>query len=419
MFRRWLTFGLSAEQEDRFRQAGFAADIAQARICILVVLAAMAAFAVNDYRFFGLSWSFAGLTALRLAVLVYTVLLIKRLRGLKGYRSYDRAEFLWGLATALFTVLITATRPHDFVAHVIVSVVAVYMTLLAIPNRFGNQLIVSLVLTVGETLVVAAGLPQTASITALLSMYAADAVAVAVASQLHSWRRREFLAREEGRKAEAEAELQLAERRRAEAALRENTSRLETLFAAIPYVVLEYDADLRPVRANAAALKAVGVTSLDFTRDRAAATLKFANLDGSAVKTEDLPTSRALRGETVADVLYAITTVDGDVRVVSTYATPLYKGGRVDGVVALWHDITELKRADEALRANNDELTRFNRAAVDRELRMVELKEEVNTLSVRLGEPSPYWLQGDRGAGMSSSRSIPGPETPDTKEPDA
>jgi two-component system, sensor histidine kinase PdtaS len=55
MFRRWLTFGLSEEQEDRFRQANFGADIAQARVCILLLMAVMVLFAVNDYAFFGLS----------------------------------------------------------------------------------------------------------------------------------------------------------------------------------------------------------------------------------------------------------------------------------------------------------------------------------------------------------------------------
>jgi two-component system CheB/CheR fusion protein len=38
------------------------------------------------------------------------------------------------------------------------------------------------------------------------------------------------------------------------------------------------------------------------------------------------------------------------------------------------------------LRANNDELEQFNRAMVGRELRMIELKEEINELCRRLGE---------------------------------
>lgn len=60
-------------------------------------------------------------------------------------------------------------------------------------------------------------------------------------------------------------------------------------------------------------------------------------------------------------------------------------------------DITERKRAGQALRlanaelrARNDELERFNRAGVDRELRMIELKKEINELCLKAGEEPRY-----------------------------
>jgi DNA-binding response OmpR family regulator len=46
-----------------------------------------------------------------------------------------------------------------------------------------------------------------------------------------------------------------------------------------------------------------------------------------------------------------------------------------------------LRQQAEELRARNAELTLFNRAAVGRELRMIELKQEINELCRRLGEP--------------------------------
>ena len=42
------------------------------------------------------------------------------------------------------------------------------------------------------------------------------------------------------------------------------------------------------------------------------------------------------------------------------------------------------------LRAANEELTQFNRLMVDREGRMIELKEEINTLCEKAGEPARY-----------------------------
>jgi PAS domain S-box-containing protein len=57
-------------------------------------------------------------------------------------------------------------------------------------------------------------------------------------------------------------------------------------------------------------------------------------------------------------------------------------------------DLTERKRSEaalrqkmEALRASHAELEQFNRAMVGREMRMIELKQEINELSQRLGEP--------------------------------
>ena len=62
-------------------------------------------------------------------------------------------------------------------------------------------------------------------------------------------------------------------------------------------------------------------------------------------------------------------------------------------------DITErkhteelLSRRAEELRLRNQELTRFNRASVDRELRMIELKKLVNELCLQLGQPPRFPL---------------------------
>jgi PAS domain S-box-containing protein len=60
-------------------------------------------------------------------------------------------------------------------------------------------------------------------------------------------------------------------------------------------------------------------------------------------------------------------------------------------------DIEDIKQAEaalqqraEALRASNAELELFNRAMIGRELRMVELKQEIDALCRRLGEPPRY-----------------------------
>ncbi len=62
-------------------------------------------------------------------------------------------------------------------------------------------------------------------------------------------------------------------------------------------------------------------------------------------------------------------------------------------------DLTSLKRAEqilrqqaEELRLRNESLSRFNAVAVGRELRMIELKREINELCDRVGEPPRHHL---------------------------
>ena len=70
--------------------------------------------------------------------------------------------------------------------------------------------------------------------------------------------------------------------------------------------------------------------------------------------------------------------------------------------LASLRDITERKQAEEALlkqaeelRERNSALISFNRAAVGRELRMIELKREVSELCAKLGEAPRYRIPGD------------------------
>ncbi|HEY1048449.1 MAG TPA: PAS domain-containing protein [Prosthecobacter sp.] len=62
----------------------------------------------------------------------------------------------------------------------------------------------------------------------------------------------------------------------------------------------------------------------------------------------------------------------------------------IAGVVLTFVDISERRAAAEALREQIDEVTRFNQVAVGREMRMIELKKEINELLSRLGEAPRY-----------------------------
>lgn len=73
--------------------------------------------------------------------------------------------------------------------------------------------------------------------------------------------------------------------------------------------------------------------------------------------------------------------------------------GQYAGAVHIVSDITERRRAEQALRkqseelrVRNEELERFNNASVGRELRMIELKQEINQLCQQAGLPRRYPL---------------------------
>jgi PAS domain S-box-containing protein len=88
---------------------------------------------------------------------------------------------------------------------------------------------------------------------------------------------------------------------------------------------------------------------------------------------------------------------DGNVRFYKLSVVPV-----PEGIFVLSLDTTEHKRTEEVLRRQaeevgkqNEHLINFNRAAVGRELRMIELKREVNELSRKLGLHPLYQIAGE------------------------
>jgi len=71
--------------------------------------------------------------------------------------------------------------------------------------------------------------------------------------------------------------------------------------------------------------------------------------------------------------------------------------GAPSGFLGVSREIAGRKQAEESLRANNEELTRSNRVAVGRQLRMIELKKEINELCDATNQPRRYPGKRDEG----------------------
>jgi len=110
---------------------------------------------------------------------------------------------------------------------------------------------------------------------------------------------------------------------------------------------------------------------------------------GKQIVTANL--RRRMQGETVPPYELEFTTPDGHRLVGFVFAVPLTdRDGKQIGDLVLISDITARKEAEERLQKTLRDVERHNRLMVGREVRVVELKKEINVLLRELGRPPAY-----------------------------
>jgi PAS domain S-box-containing protein len=185
------------------------------------------------------------------------------------------------------------------------------------------------------------------------------------------------------------AQLELAgARRRSERELRE-------LLSAMPVGVYACDLDGRFSYWNRRAAELWGAEPVPEARDWALLGAPQAiDRDGLPLEPQASSMARVLRhGENVADAEVMALRADGSRLNLLINILPLRVDGQQTGAVCAFLDVTARKAAEYAkLEARNQELERFSRIVVGRELRMIELKQQVNALRKRLGEAPGYPL---------------------------
>ncbi len=93
---------------------------------------------------------------------------------------------------------------------------------------------------------------------------------------------------------------------------------------------------------------------------------------------------RLKRGKRSRYEAFLITT-EGEKVPVMVSGTPLMEGEEYKGSIAVFTDIRELKAKEEELKAKVAELEKWYRLTVDRELKMIELKNRIRELEEKLG----------------------------------
>ena len=118
-------------------------------------------------------------------------------------------------------------------------------------------------------------------------------------------------------------------------------------------------------------------------------TALFPPQQAAMIRANDL---RVIAEQRINTYEEALSTADGERIYLATKGPLRNADGRVIGMFGISRDITERKQAEGELRRNMEELARFNRVAVDRELDMIRLKQRVNELSRQLGQAPPHAL---------------------------
>jgi PAS domain S-box-containing protein len=168
----------------------------------------------------------------------------------------------------------------------------------------------------------------------------------------------------------------------AEAALRRLSARHEAILNEIPDIVMEVDANRVYTWANRVGL---GFFGDDVIGKEAA--YYFVGEQDTYQRVEPL-----FAGDTSTFYVESWQRrKDGERRLLAWWCRALKDAtGRVTGALSTARDITEHSRAEATVREQMAELQRWYEATLDREGRILELKQEVNALLAKAGEPPRY-----------------------------
>lgn len=161
----------------------------------------------------------------------------------------------------------------------------------------------------------------------------------------------------------------------------------QALVDTIPYPVFYKDADTRFLGFNRAYEQSFGVRSENLVGKRVIDLDYLPEADRGAYQAED--EAIIASGESINREV-RISFADGKVHDTLYFVSGFRRSdGSPGGLVGTFIDITEMKQAQDEL-ARLGDAERFNRLAQGREARILQLKQEINTLCQRLAETPRY-----------------------------
>lgn len=178
---------------------------------------------------------------------------------------------------------------------------------------------------------------------------------------------------------------EITERKKLEAALMEKEGQNKILIASIPQRIFYKDLNSAYVLCNDNYARDLGITSseikgkTDFDFHPKELAEKY-RIDDKRIlqsgKPEELEEEYILGGKKTIIQITKVPMKD--------------EQGNIIGLFGIFWDITDRKKIEQQEKLLLEDLEGVNRIMVGRELRMIELKNEVNRLSQKLGKPAPY-----------------------------
>ncbi|MBT3203449.1 MAG: DUF3365 domain-containing protein [Gammaproteobacteria bacterium] len=184
----------------------------------------------------------------------------------------------------------------------------------------------------------------------------------------------------------------ITERKAIEINLQKQTEIWASLMASVNEGIFGLDNQGKCIFCNATSLKLLGYKSeLELTGKNLHSLIHYKYADGKPYPFESCHMSNVFKtGKAVLIENEVFWRADGQSIQVTYRANPILHSSEITGVVVTFEEITERLEIQRQLQEKYEELQVFNTLAVGRELKMIELKKEINQLLVDQGLVEKY-----------------------------
>ena len=178
----------------------------------------------------------------------------------------------------------------------------------------------------------------------------------------------------------------ITDRKTAEEAIRQSRAQLQTIIDNVQAVVFMKDLGCRHLLVNKYYEEATGVK-----KDDALGKTDFEIFPKEVANQIVSVDRKVMSSAKMRTFEEKVPHSDGTLRHYLTTKVPLFNTeGNVYGMCGLATDITERKHMEEDLKRNVEELEQFSKLAIGREIKMIQLKEEINELLSKQGLEGKY-----------------------------